>query len=67
MFFVSVTLMRKAISRIFENLRSHVNSESCVLRVQDSPVIIWPNKGVRVTPSEITASTMCEELHKWIQ
>ncbi|XP_061627714.1 ufm1-specific protease 2 isoform X1 [Phyllopteryx taeniolatus] len=61
------TLMHKAISRTFENLRSHVNSESCVLRVRDSPVVIWPNKCVHVTPKEITPSTPCEELHKWIQ
>ncbi|XP_057699543.1 ufm1-specific protease 2 isoform X2 [Corythoichthys intestinalis] len=59
--------MQEAISRTFENLRSHVKSDSCVLKVQDSPIIIWPNKSVHVTPKEITASTLCEELHKWIQ
>ncbi|KAM9819547.1 ufm1-specific protease 2 isoform X1 [Syngnathus typhle] len=62
-----VTLMHKCISRTFENLRSQVKSESCILRVQDSPVIIWPNKHVHVTPKEITANTPCDDLHKWIQ
>ncbi|XP_077460543.1 ufm1-specific protease 2 [Stigmatopora argus] len=61
-----VTLIQEAISRTFENLRSHVKSDSCVLKVQDSPVIIWPNKSAHMTPKEITASTLFEELHKWI-
>ncbi|XP_054635615.1 ufm1-specific protease 2 [Dunckerocampus dactyliophorus] len=62
-----VALKQKTISRTFENLRSHVNSESCVLRVRDSPVIIWPNQSVHVTPKELSPSTLCEALHQWIQ
>ncbi|XP_069023392.1 ufm1-specific protease 2 [Embiotoca jacksoni] len=60
-------LMRKVISRTFETLRSQVKSESCVLAVCDSPVIIWPNKGVYATPEEITPTTLCEDVHQWIQ
>ncbi|KAF3687717.1 Ufm1-specific protease 2 [Channa argus] len=60
-------LMHKVISRTFESLRSKVKSESCVLTVCDSPVIIWPNKGFYVTPEEISPSTLCEDLHQWIQ
>ncbi|KAM4583920.1 ufm1-specific protease 2 isoform 2-T2 [Odontesthes bonariensis] len=56
--------MQKAISRTFETLRSEVKSESCVLMLCDSPVIIWPNKGVY---EEITPDTPCEDLHQWIQ
>lgn len=59
--------MHKEISRTFATLRSLVKSESCVLTVRDSPVIIWPNKGVYVTPKEITPDTLCEDLHQWIQ
>ncbi|XP_061839970.1 ufm1-specific protease 2 [Nerophis lumbriciformis] len=62
-----VVLIQKNISRTFENLRSNVNSESCVLRVRDSPVIIWPYKSVHVTPKDISPDTLCEELHQWIQ
>ncbi|XP_072241138.1 ufm1-specific protease 2 [Leuresthes tenuis] len=57
-------LMQKVISRTFETLRSEVKSESCVLVLCDSPVIIWPNKGVY---EEITPDTPCEDLHQWIQ
>ncbi|XP_026159282.1 ufm1-specific protease 2 [Mastacembelus armatus] len=60
-------LMHKVISRTFEILRSQVKSESCVLTVCDSPVIIWPNKGVYVTPEAITPNTLCEDIHQWIQ
>lgn len=51
-------LMQKVISRTFETLRSKVKSESCVLTVCDSPVIIWPNKSVNAA---------CEDIHQWIQ
>lgn len=60
-------LMQKVISRTFESLRSQVKSESCVFTVCDSPVFIWPNKGVYVTPEEITPNTPCEDIHQWIQ
>ncbi|XP_059205896.1 ufm1-specific protease 2 isoform X1 [Centropristis striata] len=62
-----VRLMQRAISRTFEMLLSQVKSESCVLAVCDSPVIIWPKKSVYATPEEITPSTLCEDLHQWIQ
>ncbi|KAI3353156.1 hypothetical protein L3Q82_019706, partial [Scortum barcoo] len=57
----------KVISRTFEALYSQLKSESCVLTVCDSPVIIWPNKGVYASPEEITPNTLCEDLHQWIQ
>ncbi|XP_029018133.1 ufm1-specific protease 2 [Betta splendens] len=60
-------LMQKVISRTFTSLRSKVKSESCVLTVCDSPVVIWPNKGVFVTPEEITPSALCEDIQQWIQ
>uniref|UniRef100_A0A3Q4MRK4 Ufm1-specific protease 2 n=1 Tax=Neolamprologus brichardi TaxID=32507 RepID=A0A3Q4MRK4_NEOBR len=59
-------LVRNVISRTFETLRSQVKSESCVLAVSDSPVIIWPNKDAYATPEEITPSTLCEDMHQWI-
>ncbi|XP_056227867.1 ufm1-specific protease 2 [Seriola aureovittata] len=62
-----VSLMHKAISGTFATLRSQVKSESCVLTVCDSPVIIWPNKGVNATPEEITPNALCEDIHLWIQ
>ncbi|KAM7419322.1 hypothetical protein PAMA_016440 [Pampus argenteus] len=60
-------LMQKVISRTFESLRSTVKSESCVLSVCDSPVIIWPNGSVYATPEDITPNTPCEDIHQWIQ
>nr|XP_057942186.1 ufm1-specific protease 2 [Doryrhamphus excisus] len=62
-----VALRQKTISKTFETLRSHVNSESCVLRVRDSPIIIWPNQNGHVTPKELSPSTLCDALHQWIQ
>uniref|UniRef100_A0A8D3A673 Ufm1-specific protease 2 n=1 Tax=Scophthalmus maximus TaxID=52904 RepID=A0A8D3A673_SCOMX len=59
--------MHKAISETFEILRTQVKSESCVLAVCDSPVVIWPNKGANATPQEITPDTLCEDIHQWIQ
>ncbi|KAM3623345.1 uncharacterized protein V6R79_009987 [Siganus canaliculatus] len=59
--------MHKAISRTFEILRSQLKSESCVLTVCDSPVFIWPNRGVSATPEEITPTTLCDDLYQWIQ
>ncbi|XP_070837166.1 ufm1-specific protease 2 [Chaetodon trifascialis] len=60
-------LVHRLISSTFETLRSQVKSESCVLMVCDSPVIIWPNGGVHVTPEEISPDTKCEDIHQWIQ
>ncbi|XP_029291641.1 ufm1-specific protease 2 [Cottoperca gobio] len=60
-------LMHKVISRTFATLHSQVKSESCVLTVCDSPVIIWPNRGVYVTPEDITPNTLCDDIHQWIQ
>ncbi|XP_041789637.1 ufm1-specific protease 2 [Chelmon rostratus] len=60
-------LVHKEISSTFETLRSQVRSESCVLTVCDSPVIIWPNRGVHATPEEMTPNTPCEDVHQWIQ
>ncbi|XP_061586423.1 ufm1-specific protease 2 [Cololabis saira] len=57
-------LMRQVISRTFVTLRSQVKSESCVLAVCNSSVIIWPNKAVY---GEITPDTTCEDLCQWIQ
>uniref|UniRef100_A0A3Q0SRY3 Ufm1-specific protease 2 n=1 Tax=Amphilophus citrinellus TaxID=61819 RepID=A0A3Q0SRY3_AMPCI len=62
-----VLLVQKVISRTFETLRCQVKSESCVLAVCDSPVIIWPNKDTYATPEEITPSTLCEDLYQWIR
>lgn len=62
-----VPLMHKVISRTFGTLQSLVKSEACVLTVCDSPVIIWPNRGVHATPDEITPNTLCEDLQQWIQ
>uniref|UniRef100_A0A3Q2TTA8 Ufm1-specific protease 2 n=1 Tax=Fundulus heteroclitus TaxID=8078 RepID=A0A3Q2TTA8_FUNHE len=59
-----VVLMQKAISRSFEDLRLQVKSESCVLAVCDSPVLIWPNKCVF---EEITPDTPCEDVFQLIQ
>ena len=59
--------MHKVISRTFGTLHSQVKSEACVLAVCDSPVIIWPNRGVHATPDEITPNTLCEDLQQWIQ
>ncbi|KAM4594923.1 ufm1-specific protease 2 [Fundulus diaphanus] len=59
-----VVHMQKAISRTFEALRLQVKSESCVLAVCDSPVLIWPNKCVF---EEITPDTPCEEVFQLIQ
>uniref|UniRef100_A0A7N6AYB7 Ufm1-specific protease 2 n=1 Tax=Anabas testudineus TaxID=64144 RepID=A0A7N6AYB7_ANATE len=58
--------MHKEISRTFETLRSKVKSKSCVFNLFESPVIIWPNTGVYITPEEITPSTLCEDIHQWI-
>lgn len=57
----------KLISRTFETLRSQVKSDSCVLTLCDSPVIIWPNKKFHATPEEVTPNTLCEDLQQWIQ
>ncbi|XP_076004319.1 ufm1-specific protease 2 [Genypterus blacodes] len=60
-------LMHPVISRTFENLRSQVKSESFVLAVCNSAVIIWPNKGVHAIPEEISPDTLCEDLQRWIK
>ncbi|XP_047431072.1 ufm1-specific protease 2 [Mugil cephalus] len=60
-------LRQKVISATFEALRSQVKSDSCVLAVCNSPVIIWPNKRIFATPQEITPDTLCEDVHQWIQ
>ncbi|XP_053274313.1 ufm1-specific protease 2 [Pleuronectes platessa] len=62
-----VSRMHKAISETFETLRSQVQSESCALAVCDSPVVIWPNKDIHVTPEDITPDMLFEDVHQWIQ
>ncbi|CAJ1052337.1 Ufm1-specific protease 2 [Xyrichtys novacula] len=57
----------RVISNTFETLQAQVKSESCVLRVCDSPVFIWPNQNFHATPREITPETQCEDLQQWIQ
>ncbi|XP_034044476.1 ufm1-specific protease 2 [Thalassophryne amazonica] len=59
--------IHKVLSKTFENLRSQVKSDSCVFAVCDSPVFIWPNKGVCAAPEEVTPDTPCEDLHQWIK
>lgn len=61
------SLMHQVVSRTFDNLRSQVKSEYFVLTVCDSPIIIWPNKSVHVTPEEITPNTPCEDIQQWIK
>ncbi|XP_071382390.1 ufm1-specific protease 2 [Centroberyx affinis] len=61
------SLMHKVISRTFETLRSQVKSDSFVLTVCESPVIIWPNRGAYATPEEITPDTLCEDIQQWIK
>ncbi|KAF7666244.1 hypothetical protein LDENG_00112810 [Lucifuga dentata] len=61
------SFMYQVVSRTFESLRSQVKSEYFVLAVCDSPVIIWPNKNVHVTPEEITPNTLCEDIQQWIK
>lgn len=48
-------------------LHSRVKSESCVLMVSDSPVIIWPNKDFYAKPEAVTPQTFCEDIHQWIK
>ncbi|XP_032420176.1 ufm1-specific protease 2 [Xiphophorus hellerii] len=61
---IDVVPMQKTISRTFEALRLQVKSESCVLAVCNSPVLIWPNKSVF---EEITPDSPCEDILQFIQ
>lgn len=57
--------MKTVISRTFETLRRKVRSDSLVLTVPGSPVIIWPNvKDVSATPEELTPTSTCEDLQR---
>ncbi|XP_028307572.1 ufm1-specific protease 2 [Gouania willdenowi] len=64
--FDSTNVLQNVISSTFDDLRSQVKSENCVFAVSESPVFIWPNKGVQATPEDVTPTTPCEDLHQWI-
>lgn len=66
-FFFPARLVHKEISATFERLHSQVKSESCVFTVTGSPIIIWPNKDFHTIPEQITAQTLCKDIHQWIQ
>lgn len=66
-FFFPAQLMRKEIAATFERLHSQAKSKSCVFMVTGSPVIIWPNKDFHAIPEQITAQTVCKDIHQWIQ
>ncbi|XP_078801001.1 ufm1-specific protease 2-like isoform X1 [Oryzias latipes] len=56
--------IQKVLSRAFESLRTQMKSESCVFTVCDTPVIIWPNKGVF---EDISPDSPCGDVLQRIQ
>uniref|UniRef100_A0A8C7YH98 Ufm1-specific protease 2 n=1 Tax=Oryzias sinensis TaxID=183150 RepID=A0A8C7YH98_9TELE len=56
--------IQKVLSRAFESLRTQMKSESCVFTVCDTPVIIWPNKGVF---EDISPDSKCDDVLQRIQ
>ncbi|XP_076870267.1 ufm1-specific protease 2 isoform X2 [Brachyhypopomus gauderio] len=58
---------RGAICRCFEELRSKVTSESLVLVVSSSSVLLWPNKGLQTTVEGLTQDTPCRDIQQYIE
>ncbi|XP_030644203.1 ufm1-specific protease 2 [Chanos chanos] len=58
---------QNAISEGFQCLRSKVSSERLVISIRNSPVLIWPNGGLRTTPESLTESTPCCDILQHIQ
>ncbi|KAG5848317.1 hypothetical protein ANANG_G00097210 [Anguilla anguilla] len=59
--------VQQAVSGAFKRLCCKVRSESLVLCVRNSPLLIWPNKGVLVIPDEVKESTPCKDIQQHIQ
>ncbi|KAK1792519.1 hypothetical protein P4O66_012454, partial [Electrophorus voltai] len=57
---------QSAITRCFEGLRSKISSESLVFLVCNSPVLLWPNKGLQSTVEHLTEETPCRDIHQYI-
>ncbi|XP_053712999.1 ufm1-specific protease 2 [Synchiropus splendidus] len=55
------------IPRTFGRLRSEVKSQFCVFTLQNSPVVIWPNRGCAVTPKDLTPNNLLVDLLQWTQ
>ncbi|KAJ8280908.1 hypothetical protein GJAV_G00060840 [Gymnothorax javanicus] len=59
--------VQQSLSEAFKGLCSKVRSENLVFFVRDSPLLIWPNKSVRIIPDEVKEGTPCKDIQHHIQ
>ncbi|XP_039606927.1 ufm1-specific protease 2 [Polypterus senegalus] len=59
--------IQKAITKAVQDVSLQVSSESFAFNIRASPVFIWPNRNLKITPAEITPDTSCREIQKYIR
>lgn len=66
--FISVEVHRQSsISKAFKVLHSRISSESLVLMVCNSPILLWPNKMFHSTLENVNEKMVCRDVQQHIQ
>ncbi|KAM8785942.1 ufm1-specific protease 2 isoform 2-T2 [Rhynchonycteris naso] len=59
--------IKKALKRVLSDLSAKLSSDALVFRIRHSPVHVWPNSDMSTVPGELTDSSACKTVMRFIQ
>ncbi|KAF6376938.1 UFM1 specific peptidase 2 [Rhinolophus ferrumequinum] len=59
--------IKKALKHVLSDLSTKLSSNALVFRIRHSSVYIWPNSDKNTIPGELTDSSACKNIMRFIQ
>uniref|UniRef100_A0A9L0KIH8 UFM1 specific peptidase 2 n=1 Tax=Equus asinus TaxID=9793 RepID=A0A9L0KIH8_EQUAS len=59
--------IKKALKHVLSDLSTKLSSNALVFRICHSSVYIWPNSDINTIPGELTESSACKNILRFIQ
>lgn len=59
--------IKKALKHVLSDLSTKLSSNALVFRICHSSVYIWPNSDVNTIPGELSDSSACKNIMRFIQ
>nr|KAF6461220.1 UFM1 specific peptidase 2 [Molossus molossus] len=59
--------VKKALKHVLSDLSTKLSSNALVFRVRHSSVYVWPNSDMNTVPGELTDSSACQTILRFLQ
>jgi hypothetical protein len=60
-------VIKKALKHVLSDLSTKLSSDALVFRIRHSSVYVWPNSDINTVPGELTDSSACKNVMRFIQ